>query len=152
MNSGSFDQGLLNMTNWFGNGVMPILAALILAFGIYQYSKGHSLERYVYATLGALLVSGLLRLMEHFAGQGSGADQLFDALLGLANWVGNVILPVYAGIEVTRAVLGVSGVFTRLNIGDDWIRHFVAAGASLCCSGLLRLMEHFVAAGTGGVA
>ena len=152
MTSGSFDQGLLNMTNWIGNGVMPILAALILAFGIYQYSKGHSLERYIYATLGALLVSGLLRLTEHLAAQGSGTNQVFDALLGLANWVGNVILPVYAGIEVTRAVLGVSGVFSRLNIGDDWVRHFVAAGASLCCSGLLRLMEHFVAAGTGGVA
>jgi hypothetical protein len=62
------------------------------------------------------------------------------------------ILPVYAAIEVTRAVLGASGVFSRLNIGDDWVGHFVAAGASLCCSGLLRLLEHFVAAGTGGVA
>ncbi len=152
MNSGSFDQGLLNMTNWFGNGVMPVMAALILAMGIYQYSKGRSLERYIYATLGALLVSGVLRLTEHFAALGTGTNQIFDALLGLANWIGNVILPVYAAIEVTRAVLGVSGVFSRLNIGDDWVRHFVAAGASLCCSGLLRLLEHFVAAGTGGVA
>ena len=31
MNSGSFDGGLLNLTNWIGNAVMPILAALILA-------------------------------------------------------------------------------------------------------------------------
>ena len=29
MNSGSFDQGVLNMTNWVGNGVMPLLAALM---------------------------------------------------------------------------------------------------------------------------
>ena len=28
MNSGSFDGGLLNLTNWIGNAVMPILAAL----------------------------------------------------------------------------------------------------------------------------
>jgi len=51
-----------------------------------------------------------------------------------------------------RAVLGVSGVGARLNIGDDWMRHVVVAFAALCCSGLLRLLEHFVAAGTSGVA
>jgi len=28
----------------------------------------------------------------------------------------------------------------------------VVAFAALCCSGLLRLLEHFVAAGTSGVA
>jgi hypothetical protein len=39
----------------------------------------------------------------------------------------------------------------RLDIGDDWIRHFIAGGACLCVSGLMRLMEHFIAAGTSGV-
>jgi len=75
-----------------------------------------------------------------------------SAILSLANWVGNVILPVYGGIEIVRAVLGVGGFFERLNIGDDWIRHFIAGGACLCVSGLMRLMEHFIAAGTSGVA
>ena len=81
-----------------------------------------------------------------------GATQYWAALLCLANWVGNVILPVYGGVEIARAVLGVGGFFERLYIGDDWIRHFVAGGACLCVSGLMRLMEHFVSAGTGGVA
>ncbi len=41
---------------------------------------------------------------------------------------------------------------SRLNIGDDWMRHVVAAFAALSCSGLLRLLEHFVSSGTKGVA
>jgi hypothetical protein len=41
MNSGSFDGGLLNLTSWVGNAVMPIFAALILAMGIYKYSRGY---------------------------------------------------------------------------------------------------------------
>ncbi len=152
MNSGSFDHGLLNMTNWVGNGVMPLLAGLMIALGIYKFSRGGDFERYIWGAMGALSVSGLLRLAEVFARQGSGSGQTFAALLALTDWVCNVILPVYAGIEVVRAVLGVSGVGIRLNIGDDWLRHAVAAFAALSCSGLLRLLEHFVATGTGGVA
>jgi len=152
MNSGSFDQGVLNMTNWVGNGAMPLLAALMISLGIYRFSRGGDFERYVWGALGSLSVSGLLRLAEVFAKQGSGSSQIFQALLTLADWICNVILPVYAGLEIVRAVLGVSGVGSRLNIGDDWLRHVVTAFAALSCSGLLRLFEHFVAAGTGGVA
>lgn len=152
MNSGSFDQGVLNMTNWVGNGVMPLLAALMIALGIYRFSRGGDFERYVWGALGSLSVSGLLRLAEVFAKQGSGSSQMFQALLTLTDWICNVILPVYAGLEIVRAVLGVSGVGSRLNIGDDWLRHVVTAFAALCCSGLLRLFEHFVAADTKGVA
>jgi hypothetical protein len=74
--------------------------------------------------LAALSVSGLLWLAEVFASQGSETTQYWSAILSLANWVGNVILPVYGGIEIVRAVLGVRGFFERLNIGDDGIRHF----------------------------
>ena len=152
MNNGSFDGGLLNLTNWVGNAVMPILAVLILATGIYKYSRGYHIDPYISGTIAALCVSGLLRLAEVFASQGSGTSQYWSALLSLANWVGNVILPVYGGIEITRAVLGVGGFFERLNIGDDWARHFIAGAACLCVSGLMRLFEHFIAVGTAGVA
>ncbi len=154
MSTGSFTQGVLNLTNWVGNGAMPLLAALMLALGIYRFSKGGDFERYIWGALGSLTVSGLLRLAESFARQPvtTGKDQLFVALLALADWVCNVILPLYAALEVVRAVLGWSGVGTRLNIGDDWLRHVVAAFAALCCSGLLRLFEHFVTAGKAGIA
>ena len=106
MNSGSFDGGLLGLTNWVGNAVMPILAVLILALGIFKYSRGYHIEPYIAGTMSALSVSGLLRLAEVFASQGSGTTQYGAAILCLANWVGNVILPVYGGIEIARAVLG----------------------------------------------
>ncbi len=84
-----------------------------------------------------------MRLAEVFAGQGAGSNQIFEAVLTLADWVCNVILPVYGSLEIVRAVLGWSGVGSRLNIGDDWIRHVAAAMAAFCCSGILRLFERF---------
>jgi hypothetical protein len=95
MNSGSFDGGLLNLANWVGNAVMPVLAALILSVGIYKYSRGYHIDPYIAGAMAALSVSGLLRLAEVFASQGSGTTQYWSAILALANWVGNVILPVY---------------------------------------------------------
>ena len=47
MNSGSFDAGMLGLTNWVGNAVMPILAVLILALGIFKYSRGYHIEPYI---------------------------------------------------------------------------------------------------------
>ncbi len=38
MNTGSFDQGILGVTNWVGNAIMPVLAALMIALGIYRFS------------------------------------------------------------------------------------------------------------------
>ena len=67
-------------------------------------------------------------------------------LLTLTNFVGNVLMPFYAAIEIVRLVLGLGGVFERLDVGDDWIRHLMAAMGALMVSGLLRLFEHFVAA------
>ncbi len=147
MNSGSFDQGLLSLTSWVGNGVMPVLAALLVAYAVWKLSRGEDFERVLWGCAGALSISGLLRLAEVFARQGSGANQPFEALLTLTDWLCNTILPVYAGLEVARAVLGISGVGQRLNVGDDWLRHVVAAFAALSCSGVIRLMEHFVRAG-----
>jgi len=79
MDSGSFDGGLLNLTNWVGNAVMPIIAALILVVGIYKYSRGYHIDPYIGGTMAALCVSGLLRLAEVFAGQGSGTTQYWSA-------------------------------------------------------------------------
>jgi hypothetical protein len=87
MNGGSFDGGLLALTNWVGNAVMPILAVLILAVGVFKYSRGYHIEPYIAGTMSALSVSGLLRPAEVFASQGSGATQYWAALLCLANWV-----------------------------------------------------------------
>lgn len=144
MQQGSFETGLLNLTNWIGNEVFVVLAGLILAAGIYQYSKGRDADRYFYGGLTSLMVSGFLRLAETMSRQASGADQYWTAILTLTNYVGNVILPTYAALEIVKLVLGFSGVFERLTIGDDWLRHLIAAMMCLMVSGLLRKFEHFV--------
>jgi hypothetical protein len=136
---------MLNLANWFGNVMLPIGAGLILAIGIYQFSKGRELERYVYGALAALMGSGLLRLAEAIAQQNTGADQYMTVLLTVTNYVGNVLLPLYATLEIVRLVLGVGGVFERLAIGDDWLRHLVAAMGALMVSAILRLLEYWVA-------
>jgi phosphotransferase system glucose/maltose/N-acetylglucosamine-specific IIC component len=146
MQQGSFDTAILNLTNWVGNQVFVILAGLILAAGIYQYSKGRDADRYFYGGLASLLVSGFLRLAETMSQQASGANQYWTAILTLTNYVGNVILPTYAALEVAKLILGFGGVFDRLNIGDDWLRHLFAAMMSLMVSGILREFEHFVTA------
>ena len=111
---GDLQPGLLNLANWVGNVVLPISAGLILAGGIYQFSKGQELERYVYGALGALMGSGLLRLAEVISQQATDADQYMVMLLTLTNFVGNVLLPFYAAIEIVRLVLGLGGVFRTL--------------------------------------
>ena len=88
---GSFQSGLLNLANWVGNVVLPIGAGLILAYGIYQFSKGQELEPYVWGAMAALLGSGLLRLAEVISQQNQGADQYMVTLLTLTNVVGNVL-------------------------------------------------------------
>ena len=54
MNGGSFEAGMLGLTNWVGNAVMPILAVLILALGIFKYSRGYHIEPYIAGTMSAL--------------------------------------------------------------------------------------------------
>src|ERR1039458_7375553 len=123
---GSFQPGLLNLANWMGNVMLPIGAGLILACGIYQFSKGQELERYIYGAMAALLGSGLLRLAEVISQQ-NGADQYMVMLLTVTNFVGNVLMPFYAAIEIVRLLLGIGAGFERRMIGDDWLRPGMAA-------------------------
>lgn len=151
MGTGSFDGGLLQMADWLARAIMPVLAGLLIALSVYRLSKGGDFERYIWAALGCLTVTGLFRLLQVFAAQSSKPDQLFVAVVTLTDWVCNVIMPVFASLEIVRAVLGVSGIGSRLNIGDDWLRHVLAAFAALSCSGILRLLEFFVLNGKGGI-
>src|SRR5438874_2027854 len=65
----SFYNGLLNLTNWLGNVIMPTLAGLFFAGAIYRFSRGMPYQHLSYGGLGALMCSGLLRAMETFASQ-----------------------------------------------------------------------------------
>ena len=148
----SFDHGVLNLANWTGNVIMPTLAALFIIIAILQFSKGQDFSHSMYGAMACLLVSGLTRALETFAGQRpwNDHDLYWVALTTLINWVGNVILPVYAAVQVAAGALRM-GIFSYINPTSGWMRHFAAAGLCLLVSGLLRLAEFFVAQGTGGV-
>ena len=153
MNNGSFDGGLLepDQLGWKRGDADPRRADP-RAWGSSNTRAGYHIDPYIGGTMARFRFPDCCGWQRYLPSRARDATQYWAALLCLANWVGNVILPVYGGIEIARAVLGIGGVFERLNIGDDWIRHFIAGGSCLCVSGLMRLMEHFIATGTDGVA
>jgi hypothetical protein len=147
------ENGLLNLTNWLGNLLMPTLAGLFFAGAIWKFSKGTHYQNLAYAGVASLMCSGLLRLLESFAQQGAWDDpnRFWLSILALVNWVGNVILPLYGVTQIVLMVLHFAGLLERLTVGEAWVRNLVTA---MCCfglSGLLRLTEFWVTNGTAGV-
>ncbi len=148
----SFTNGILNLTNWAGNVILPTLAGLFFAIAILRFVRSESYTAAMYGGFLCLMASGLLRAMETFASQRpwNDPDVYSVALLSLVNWVCNVLMPIYAGLQVAAGALRM-GVVTRIHPTEGWMRHFVAAALCLLLSGLLRLAEFFVIQGTGGV-
>ena len=148
----SFTNGILNLTNWAGNVILPTLAGLFFAIAILRFARSESHVAGMYGGLFCLMASGLLRAMETFASQRawSDPDVYWIALLSLVNWICNVLMPVYAGIQVAAGAMRM-GIVTRIHPTEGFMKHFVAAALCLMLSGLLRLAEFFVARGTAGV-
>ena len=148
----SFYNGILNLTNWAGNVVLPTLAALFIAIAIVQFSRGMPYAHAMYGGFMCLMVSGLLRAFETFASQRNwnDPDLFWTALVTLVDWICNVLLPLYAALQVAAGGLQLAGVTNRFQ-PISWMRHFAAAGLCLLLSGVLRLGEFFVTHGTGGV-
>jgi hypothetical protein len=149
-----FLNGITNLTNWMGNVIMPTVAGLFLALGIVRYAKGYSTSYITWAGFLCLMVSGLLRGLEHFAGQAAwnNGAVVWITLRTLVNWLCNVFMPVYAVTQIVQGVLAYGGIGHRIYQGMPWMRHFAAAAMALMLSGLLRLLEFFVAKGIGGIS
>lgn len=150
----TFDNGILNLTNWAGNVILPTLAALFFSFAVVLFSKGRDYHHWMYGGLLALMASGLLRMLETFTSQlaWNDPDLYWDSLRHLTNWIANVILPLYGALQVVLGVVHFGGILERVHIGQSYLRNFVAAGCCFMISGLLRLAEFFVDQGTGGVS
>jgi hypothetical protein len=148
-----FENGILNLTNWAGNVIMPTLAGLFIAGAIYRFSKSLPYSHLSWAAMAALMCSGLLRVLEAFAQQAgpNDPDRYWISLLTLVNWVGNVLLPLYGAMQVAIMVAHFAGLLERMNIGEAWVRNLVTAMACFSVSGLLRLGEFWIANGTAGV-
>jgi membrane-bound metal-dependent hydrolase YbcI (DUF457 family) len=149
----NFAHGMLNLTNWLGNVIMPTLAGLFAAAAIFHFSKGRNFQHLAYASLASLMCSGLLRALETFSSQAAwdNPDRYWISILTLVNWVGNVLLPLYGAVQVVLAVVHFSGLLERMTIGEAWVRNLVAAMACFCLSGILRLGEFWIQHGTAGV-
>ena len=148
----SFTNGILNLTNWAGNVILPSLTGLFFAVAIFRFARSESYAAAMYGGFLSLMASGLLRAMETFASQRpfNAPDLYWMALVSLVDWVCNVLMPLYAGLQVAAGALRM-GIITRVHPAEGWMRHFVAAGLCLLLSGLVRLAEFFVTHGTGGV-
>ena len=148
-----FLRGFTNLTNWLGNVILPTLAGLFFAIAIFRFARGSSHGYAPYAGFLCLMVSGLLRGLETFSTQAAwnDPDAVWITLRGLVNWVCNVLMPVYAVLQIVQGVLAYGGIGHRLYSGMPWMRHFATAGMALMLSGLVRLAEFFVAQGGGGI-
>jgi hypothetical protein len=149
----NFENGLLNLTNWLGNIIMPTLAGLFAAAAILDFSRARGYQHLAYAALASLMCSGLLRALESFANQTAwnNPDRYWISILTLVNWVGNVLLPLYGVLQVVLAVTHYAGLLERMTVGEAWVRNLVAATCSFLLSGLLRLGEFWIQHGTAGV-
>ena len=149
----SFTNGLLNLTNWAGNVILPTLAGLFFAIAVLKFARSEPYGAAMYGGFLCLMASGLLRAMETFASQRAwnDPDVYWISLVSLVDWICNVLMPVYAGLQVAAGALRL-GIVTRVHHSEEWMKHFLAAGLCLLLSGFVRLAEFFVLHGTGGVS
>lgn len=119
------------------------------------WNLGEARTRLALAFLFTILVVQLFPLMsyaQNLGGQpatgkavlGQTAAQPEGTVLNLVNWVGNVIAPVGAALCVVMAIVSYSQ-------GRGMARWAITAAGLLVVSGLTRLIEFWIANGTGGV-
>jgi len=132
--------------------ILPTFAGLFFAIAILRFARSESYVAPMYGGFLCLMASGLLRSMETFASQKAwnDPDVYWMSLVSLVDWICNVLMPVYAGLQVAAGALRM-GIVTRIHPTEGWLRHFVVAGLCLLLSGLVRLAEFFVARGTAGI-
>jgi hypothetical protein len=66
---------LLNVVNWIGNVVCPLLAVGAIVMAIVSYTQGRGAGRWAVTAVGLLMISGLTRLIESWITSGTGGVQ-----------------------------------------------------------------------------
>ena len=120
----SFSNGILNLTNWVGNVILPTLAGLFFVIAVLRFSRGLAHYPAMYGGFLCLMGSGLVRALETFTRQRSwnDPDVYWVSLVTLVNWIANVIMPLYAALEVAAGGLS-------LSVGDAYSPHQQLAAA-----------------------
>src|SRR5260370_9063162 len=107
MISGNLLTALQKLTKWIGYLVLPTLAGLCVIVAIYNYSERKEAGRYVVAALLCLMGPACALLINFFVtspAPSAGADVVSGGLMNAINWLGNVIMPLFAVIIVVREV------------------------------------------------
>jgi hypothetical protein len=139
----SLDGAVTNRASWAGNVMMPTMAGAFFAGVVYRYSKGGQFEQLLYGGFASLMCSGMLRALEGFV-QNAGptsADGYWTAVMNLVNWIANVILPVFALMQLAAMGMHMGGVVSEIYPGSTWIRKFIAAMGALMVSVMVRFAE-----------
>jgi hypothetical protein len=63
---------LLNVVNWVGNVISPLLAVGCVVMALISYTTGRGAMRWVVTAIGLLMISGLTRLIEAWINSGTG--------------------------------------------------------------------------------
>jgi hypothetical protein len=122
----SFLTGITNLTSWMGNVIMPTLAALFFALGVLRFAHGQAHTYTPWAGFLCLMVSGILRGIETFATQAASNDPdlVWITLRRLINWTCNVMLPVYAVLQLLQGLMqyagNISPVHRNLHTRVSW--------------------------------
>jgi hypothetical protein len=147
------ENGIVNLTSWLGNVILPTLSGLFFAIAIIRFVGAGQHQTWLYGGCFCLMTSGIVRALEGFAPQQAwnDPDLYWTSLKNLVFWVCNVVMPFYGALQILVGVFQFAGIGHRVYHGGSWLRHFMAAGGCLMLSGMVRLAEWFIQQGVGGV-
>ncbi len=61
---------VLNIVNWIGNVIAPLLAVGAVVMAVVSYTQGRGVVRWAVTAIGLLMISGLTRLIESWITSG----------------------------------------------------------------------------------
>jgi hypothetical protein len=117
-----FENGILNLTNWLGNVILPTLSGLFFAIAILRFAGSGQHQNWIYAGFLCLMASGILRALESFATQQAwnDPDLYWMSLVNLVNWTCNVAMPLYGVLQIVVGVLHFAGIGHRIYHASGW--------------------------------
>src|ERR1041385_7336898 len=135
----TFEHGIVDLTRWLGNVILPTLSGLFFAIAIVRFVGPGQHQGWMYGGFLCLMVSGVLRSLEVFSSQQAwnDPDLYWMSLMNLVNWVCNVILPLLRFLAIVVGALPFGGIRDRMYHGGSWMRHFVAACGCFLLSGMV---------------
>ena len=90
-----FENGIVNLSSWLGNVILPTLSGLFFAIAIIRFVGPGQHQNWMYGGFLCLMASGILRSLEFFSSQQAwnDPDLYWMSLVNLVNWTCNVIMP-----------------------------------------------------------